>query len=109
MSCKSLASELVDEISLVAKIMDAGAAVQVQLAFDGAKKISIFNAQDAYLENAKNIIRKLTKEVPNCTTVVYNLENTDKLKDVRRHLINMNLKRNMTAAVVLLFSVTAVN
>ena len=53
----------------------------MQLAFDGAKKISIFNAQDEYLENAKSIIQKLAKEVPNCTAVVYNLENTDKLKE----------------------------
>ncbi|MBP1743535.1 MAG: shikimate 5-dehydrogenase [Firmicutes bacterium] len=59
----------------------AGSAIQVQLALDGAKEISIFNIDDAFYPRALETAAKLKKEVPECVVNVYPLEDEAKLKE----------------------------
>ena len=59
----------------------AGTAIQVQLALDGAKEISIFNINDAFYPRALETAAKLKKEVPECVVNVYPLEDEARLKE----------------------------
>jgi quinate/shikimate dehydrogenase len=59
----------------------AGSAIQVQLALDGAREISIFNIDDAFYARALETAAKLKKEVPGCVVNIYPLENEAKLKE----------------------------
>ena len=57
----------------------AAAAIQVQSALDGAKKISIFNRKDEFYVNAEHTVEKIRKMLPDCEVNVYTLEDTAKL------------------------------
>jgi len=59
----------------------AGSAIQVQLALDGAKEISIFNIDDAFYPRALETAAKLRTEVPECAINVYPLEDEARLKE----------------------------
>lgn len=59
----------------------AATAIQVQCALDGAKEISIFNAKDQFFTRAEQTIEKIKKEMPDCTVHIYDLEDTQKLKE----------------------------
>lgn len=59
----------------------AATAIQVQCALDGAKEISIFNAKDQFFTRAEQTIEKIKKEVPDCIVHIYDLEDTQKLKE----------------------------
>jgi quinate/shikimate dehydrogenase len=59
----------------------AGSAIQVQLALDGVKEISIFNIDDAFYPRAIETAAKLKKEVPDCVINVYPLEDEARLKE----------------------------
>jgi shikimate dehydrogenase len=59
----------------------AGSAIQVQLALDGVKEISIFNIDDAFYPRAIETAAKLKKEVPECVINVYPLEDEARLKE----------------------------
>lgn len=58
----------------------AATAIQVQCALDGAKAISIFNQNDAFLDRAKSTAEKLAKETPDCEVKVFCLDEEDTLK-----------------------------
>ena len=59
----------------------AATAIQVQCALDGARAISIFNPNDAFLDRAKATAEKLKQEVPECEVKVFCLDEQDKLKE----------------------------
>lgn len=59
----------------------AGSAIQVQLAMDGVKEISIFNIDDAFYPRALETAAKLKAEVPECAINVYPLEDEARLKE----------------------------
>lgn len=57
----------------------AATAIQVQLALDGAAKISIFNRKDEFYDNAERTMAKIKEMLPQCEVNVYPLEDTEKL------------------------------
>lgn len=57
----------------------AATAIQVQLALDGAKEISIFNIKDAFFHRIVATAKKIEEAVPSCTVNVYDLADTEKL------------------------------
>lgn len=57
----------------------AATAIQVQLALDGAEKISIFNRKDEFYDNAERTMAKIKEMLPQCEVNVYPLEDTEKL------------------------------
>lgn len=57
----------------------AATAIQVQFALDGAEKISIFNREDEFYENAERTMAKIKEMLPQCEVNVYPLEDTEKL------------------------------
>ncbi len=59
----------------------AATAIQVECALQGAAAISIFNANDPFLERAKVTAAKLKQEVPGCTVTVLCLDEQDRLKE----------------------------
>lgn len=59
----------------------AATAIQVQCALEGALSISIFNANDAFLERAKGTAEKLKAEVPQCKVNVYCIDDKEKLAE----------------------------
>jgi shikimate dehydrogenase len=59
----------------------AGTAIQVQCALDGAREISVFNMKDSFFTRAQETFEKMKKEAPGCILNIYDLEDTDKLKD----------------------------
>lgn len=59
----------------------AGSAIQVQLALDGVKEISIFNIDDAFYPRALETAAKLKKEVAECIINVYPLQDEARLKE----------------------------
>lgn len=59
----------------------AATAVQVQCALEGAKAISIFNADDGFLPRARNTAEKLKSEVPACDVKVFCMEGQEQLKE----------------------------
>ena len=58
----------------------AATAVQVQCALEGAKAISIFNADDPFLARAHSTAEKLKTEMPECDVQVFCLDGQDQLK-----------------------------
>lgn len=59
----------------------AATAVQVQCALEGARGISIFNPDDAFLSRAESTAEKLKTETPECEVNVFCLEGQEKLKE----------------------------
>lgn len=59
----------------------AATAVQVQCALEGARAISIFNADDPFLARARSTAEKLKTEVPACEVKVFCLDGQEKLKE----------------------------
>ncbi len=58
----------------------AATAIQVQLAIDGAKKISIFNKKDSFFDRALDTVEKIKKEVPSCEVSCHDIEESEDLK-----------------------------
>ncbi len=59
----------------------AATAVQVQCALEGAKAITIFNADDPFLDRARSTAEKLKTEVPGCEVKVFCLDGQEKLRE----------------------------
>lgn len=59
----------------------AATAIQVQVALDGAKSISIFNRDDEFFKNAKETKAKLKDETPEVKVDVYSLSDKELLKE----------------------------
>ena len=59
----------------------AATAIQVQLALDGAKEISIFNIKDAFFERTLQTAEKIKKAVPECVVNVYDIADTAKMTE----------------------------
>lgn len=84
----------------------AATAIQVQCALDGAKEISIFNAKDQFFTRAEQTIEKIKKEVPDCIVHIYDLEDTQKLKeeistsDIFSNATLIGMKPNENASVI---------
>lgn len=58
----------------------AATAIQVQLALDGAKEISIFNIKDAFFGRIVETAKRIEAEVPSCKVNVYDLADDEKMK-----------------------------
>lgn len=58
----------------------AATAIEVECALQGAKSITVFNANDPFLERAKGTAAKLEKEVPECDIKVLCLDDKQALK-----------------------------
>lgn len=59
----------------------AATAIQVQSALEGAREVSIFNANDPFLDRARGTAEKLAKEVPDCVVKVNCLDDQDLFKE----------------------------
>lgn len=59
----------------------AATAIQVQMALDGVKEISIFNIKDAFFVRTEETAEKIKKQVPDCIVNVYDLADEEKLKE----------------------------
>lgn len=59
----------------------AATAIQVQLALDGAKEISIFNIKDAFFGRIVETAKRIEAEVPSCKVNVYDLADDEKMKE----------------------------
>ena len=59
----------------------AATAIQVQLALDGAKKISIFNIKDNFFQRTVDMAAKIKAEVPSCDINVYDLADVSKMTE----------------------------
>ena len=59
----------------------AGSAVMVQSALSGAKEISVFNIRDCFFGNLEKHAALVTREVPGCTVRVFDLAQTETLKE----------------------------
>ncbi len=57
----------------------AATAIQVQLALDGAKEISIFNIKDAFFSRIEETAKKIEEAVPTCKVRVFDLADKDQL------------------------------
>ncbi len=57
----------------------AATAIQVQLALDGAKEISIFNIKDAFFDRIVETAKKIETAVPGCKVNVYDLADEAKM------------------------------
>ncbi len=66
--------EVKDKKIVVLGAGGAATAIQVQLAFDGAKSITIFNANDPFLDRARETKAKLAEKVPEVDVTVYCLD-----------------------------------
>lgn len=58
----------------------AATAIQVQSALEGAREVSIFNANDPFLDRARNTAAKLAAEVPECVVKVNCLDDQEVFK-----------------------------
>jgi shikimate dehydrogenase len=58
----------------------AATAIEVQVALDGAKSITIFNKKDQFYANAEDTVKKIKQAVPNCAVALYPLDDSDRLK-----------------------------
>ncbi|MCD8018444.1 MAG: shikimate dehydrogenase [Clostridiales bacterium] len=58
----------------------AATAIQVECALCGAKSISIYNANDPFLERARGTAEKIKAEVPDCDVKVTCLDDQDQLR-----------------------------
>lgn len=59
----------------------AATAIEVECALQGAKSISVFNANDPFLERAKGTAAKLKEEVPECEVKVICLDDKEALRE----------------------------
>jgi shikimate dehydrogenase len=59
----------------------AATAIQVQLALEGAKEISIFNIKDNFFTRAEGTKEKLAEKFPECVIHVEDLNDNEKLAD----------------------------
>jgi len=59
----------------------AATAIQVQLALDGAREISIFNIKDSFFQRTVDMAAKIKAEVPACEINVYDPADTGKMTD----------------------------
>lgn len=59
----------------------AATAIQVQLALEGAKEISIFNIKDNFFTRAEGTKEKLAEKFPECVINVEDLNDNEKLAD----------------------------
>lgn len=59
----------------------AATAIQVQLALEGAKEISIFNIKDNFFARAEGTKEKLAEKFPECVINVEDLKDNEKLAD----------------------------
>ena len=57
----------------------AATAIQVQLALDGAKKISIFNIKDNFFQRTVDMAARIRAEVPTCEINFYDLADVAKM------------------------------
>lgn len=57
----------------------AATAIAVQSILDGAKKLTIFNCDDKFFENGKELVEKLSNEFDDRDISIHYLENTDDL------------------------------
>lgn len=84
----------------------AATAIQVQCALDGAKEISIFNPKDDFFTKAEKTIEKIKKEVPTCIVHIYDLNDTQKLKeeiftsDIFSNATLIGMKPNESTSVI---------
>lgn len=69
----------------------AATAIQVQMALDGVKELSIFNRNDEFYPRSLQTAETIRKEVPDCVVHVYDLDNKTQLaKEVEEADILVN-------------------
>lgn len=84
----------------------AATAIQVECALEGAKGFSVFNANDPFLDRAKETAEKLKKEVPDCEVKVFSLDEQDQLKeeiasaDILVNATKVGMKPNEDASLI---------
>lgn len=59
----------------------AATAIQVQLALDGVREISIFNKKDEFFQRTLNTAETLRKEIEGLVVNVYDIDDMAKMKD----------------------------
>ncbi len=59
----------------------AATAIQVQMALDGAREISIFNVKDAFFDRVVEMAEKIRNAVPECVVNVFDLADTAKMTE----------------------------
>ena len=69
----------------------AATAIQVQMALDGVKELSIFNIKDDFFSRTVEMGEKIKQEVPSCIVNVYDLADKEQLaKEIRESDILVN-------------------
>ncbi len=58
----------------------AGTAVEIQAALDGVAELSIFNRKDEFYSRGEETVKKINENT-NCKAVLYDLADTDKLRE----------------------------